>query len=445
MSQHMTMAPPATTPYQQTHPPTLPPPGPGPPPLAHPHTPTHHHTVHPTLPPPHPHLHAHAPPTSLDPYQQQHHHPPPAHMQPPHLAAARPPPPLHPTHPPPQHHHHPLHHHHPHASPHRSPPGPEDGGPVRQVVATTDLAQAQHRQPTPVSHHEPATGRRYQDIDYSRFVLQVDLWDEHGTQEINLCRNNSSASGPPASSASSSYSYSPLAGSEARYPPPQQQQQQQQQPPPPGQQALPPSRDMTYGQSSPMGYSQQPDYQYSQVTTPSYTPPSTTYGPPQQYFPAHQATARYDAGPPPQVSYMDSPGPMVSYVNDHKTPWSRNLIGSVAASAFCLVDTRGREGIWFVLQDLSVRLEGKYKLKFSFVNISRPGPGTGLRDRPATMINRGRTPILASCFSESFQVFSAKKFPGVCESTPLSKTFAGQGIKIPIRKDGGKGGEDDDD
>jgi hypothetical protein len=35
-------------------------------------------------------------------------------------------------------------------------------------------------------------------------------------------------------------------------------------------------------------------------------------------------------------------------------------------------------------------------------------------------------------------VYSAKKFPGVIESTPLSKCFAGQGIKIPIRKDGPK-------
>lgn len=50
---------------------------------------------------------------------------------------------------------------------------------------------------------------------------------------------------------------------------------------------------------------------------------------------------------------------------------------------------------------------------------------------------------MASSFSESFNVFSAKKFPGVCESTPLSKTFAAQGIKIPIRKDAS--GKDDDD
>lgn len=59
----------------------------------------------------------------------------------------------------------------------------------------------------------------------------------------------------------------------------------------------------------------------------------------------------------------------------------------------------------------------------------------------------GRAPILASVFSDVFQVYSAKKFPGVCDSTDLSKCFATQGIKIPIRKEGGKagGGDDDDD
>lgn len=54
-------------------------------------------------------------------------------------------------------------------------------------------------------------------------------------------------------------------------------------------------------------------------------------------------------------------------------------------------------------------------------------------------------PVLASTFSSAFTVFSAKKFPGVIESTELSKAFAQQGIKIPIRKDGGKGDGDNDD
>lgn len=56
-----------------------------------------------------------------------------------------------------------------------------------------------------------------------------------------------------------------------------------------------------------------------------------------------------------------------------------------------------------------------------------------------SIINTGRAPVLASCFTDVFQVYSAKKFPGVVESTHLSKCFAVQGIKIPIRKEGPKG------
>ena len=52
-------------------------------------------------------------------------------------------------------------------------------------------------------------------------------------------------------------------------------------------------------------------------------------------------------------------------------------------------------------------------------------------------VNTNSAPILASGFSKEFHVFSAKKFPGVVDSTPISKSFAKQGIKIPIRKDAG--------
>lgn len=81
----------------------------------------------------------------------------------------------------------------------------------------------------------------------------------------------------------------------------------------------------------------------------------------------------------------------------------------------------------------------------SFVNV-----GTQSTDPSgAPVINHGSAPVLASVFSEPFQVYSAKKFPGVIESTALSKCFAMQGIKIPIRKDGvkgtrGRGGDGDD-
>ena len=66
------------------------------------------------------------------------------------------------------------------------------------------------------------------------------------------------------------------------------------------------------------------------------------------------------------------------------------------------------------------------------MNFIDVGSGTG------NGLNTGKAPILATVFSDVFQVYSAKKFPGVIESTPLSRVFAGQGIKIPIRKDGPK-------
>lgn len=143
--------------------------------------------------------------------------------------------------------------------------------------------------------------------------------------------------------------------------------------------------------------------------------------------------------------------------------FTRNLIGNCAGSAFRLHDTKERIGIWFVMQDLSVRTEGSFRyvitlrsshcktfhfpdhsirLRFSFVDVKPTADQKG--DTP---VKTGKAPILASVFSDVFQVYSAKKFPGVCDSTDLSKCFATQGIKIPIRKEGGKagGGDDDDD
>lgn len=73
----------------------------------------------------------------------------------------------------------------------------------------------------------------------------------------------------------------------------------------------------------------------------------------------------------------------------------------------------------------------------NFIDVGDPSGAPGL--------NRAKCPVLASVYSEPFQVYSAKKFPGVIESTPLSKTFASQGIKIPIRKEGKSDKNEDDD
>ncbi|KAK9472566.1 velvet factor-domain-containing protein [Dipodascopsis tothii] len=220
------------------------------------------------------------------------------------------------------------------------------------------------------------------------------------------------------------------------------------------------------------------------------------------------------------------PTPLHQLSTPNSPPPTKNLIGSVVATAFKLYDPAGKLGVWFILQDLSVRTEGEFKLKFSFVNLGlgpammppdmhsqhsqQPtklspssqqlphmqqlplqmspshygGPGVGsqkhspgshaqshngtqpiktqspphghnhhggqtspslshmthqqsptYRPQDMVVINQGTAKIQATCFSNKFKVYSAKKFPGVIESTDLSRCFVGQGIKIPIRKE----------
>ncbi|KAG6030474.1 hypothetical protein E4U41_000095 [Claviceps citrina] len=292
-----------------------------------------------------------------------------------------------------------------------------------------------------------ATGKEIDcsDIDHSMFVLNVDLWSEDGSKEVNLVR---SSTGSPSITSTVPYSYTTLnAGETGMFPYTQH--------------VLPSNRDAAFSQPQGVGFVQDYPTQPSYGQGPAY-PSNGSYGPPQQFFPHHQ-TYRSDGGAnalPSQSSvspfHRHSTCSTPSYIQDHGSlarmamvggqpqgMFTRNLIGSLAASAFRLSDTEDRIGIWFVLQDLSVRTEGPFRLRFSFVNVGPPDSAP--RDAGAPKINKSRAPILACCFSEVFNVFSAKKFPGVCESTPLSKTFATQGIKIPIRKDANvKGGEDDD-
>ncbi|KAJ1970542.1 hypothetical protein H4R35_005801 [Dimargaris xerosporica] len=106
----------------------------------------------------------------------------------------------------------------------------------------------------------------------------------------------------------------------------------------------------------------------------------------------------------------------------------RNLIGSPATSACKLYDNENQLGIFFIFQDLSIRTEGTFTLKFSFVDI-----GTN-----ENQLNVRRDCVRDHVFSQPFSVYSAKKFPGMIESTELSKCFVKQGIKISVRKESSK-------
>lgn len=135
-----------------------------------------------------------------------------------------------------------------------------------------------------------------------------------------------------------------------------------------------------------------PSYQNSPYNPYSNQPPVSPYGPPSQqspYGPSSSYNSSYQPQsgggygqpppPPPQSMYYNSamqqspqgnyppsdmgigPGRPLTAGNPPQGMYTRNLIGSLSASAFRLTDPDDRIGIWFVLQDLSVRTEGLFR------------------------------------------------------------------------------------
>jgi hypothetical protein len=90
---------------------------------------------------------------------------------------------------------------------------------------------------------------------------------------------------------------------------------------------------------------------------------------------------------------------------------------------------------YFIFPDLSVRHEGKYRLSFAlFENLSEvkdldPDDPDVIFDGNHFVTHR------AEVKSAPFTVFSAKKFPGLAESTALSRMVAEQGCRVRIRRD----------
>ncbi|KAG1174730.1 hypothetical protein G6F70_004589 [Rhizopus microsporus] len=110
-----------------------------------------------------------------------------------------------------------------------------------------------------------------------------------------------------------------------------------------------------------------------------------------------------------------------------RTSRLKNLVGASVVSANKLYDLDGNLGIFFIFHDISLRTEGTFRLKFSLIDVGSP--------YSYNVNTETLSQVLQTVYSDPFTVYTAKKFPGVVQSTPLSICFARQGIKIPIRKE----------
>ncbi|KFA74868.1 hypothetical protein S40288_06470 [Stachybotrys chartarum IBT 40288] len=100
---------------------------------------------------------------------------------------------------------------------------------------------------------------------------------------------------------------------------------------------------------------------------------------------------------------------------------SNYLTGSLASSIHRLRDTVNTEGGFFVFGDLSVKQEGRFRLRFTLYERD---------DCPSPSFK-----FISELITNTFTVYSPKHFPGMTESTFLTRTFSDQGVKLRLRKD----------
>ena len=94
------------------------------------------------------------------------------------------------------------------------------------------------------------------------------------------------------------------------------------------------------------------------------------------------------------------------------------LFGTQVSSLHKLKDTNNQDGGFFVFGDLSVKTEGRFRLKFTLYEVSN-----------------GEVSQLGEIISRVFEVYSPKVFPGMEESTFLTRSFSDQGVRLRLRKD----------
>lgn len=215
----------------------------------------------------------------------------------------------------------------------------------------------------------------HSEIDTSFYVLTVDLWSGDGTREVNLVRHSATS---PSISAATSSSYPPPSSAPQNFHAAFTNTQPQPVQLAPGYPQPLPQLTMHQQMANHNAYQQgtisvyPPNY--NQHAYPQSLPPPPLASQPQQSYynttptgtPITPITPNYYPAQMPQ-----SQGPLLSphnmapvTIDPRSSPsgmFTRNLIGSLCVSAFKLTDPENNMGVWFILQDLSVRTEGSFR------------------------------------------------------------------------------------
>ncbi|KAJ3166110.1 hypothetical protein HDU88_003657 [Geranomyces variabilis] len=119
---------------------------------------------------------------------------------------------------------------------------------------------------------------------------------------------------------------------------------------------------------------------------------------------------RFETLPPQEAHVFANQAPGEAYVS--------TLCGSLVSPCYVFTDLDGQKTLFFAFPDLSVRTSGQYSLRFSLFDIGQDS-----------------SHAIAFVLSGLIEVYPAKMFPGMTESSALSKCLARQGVKLHIRSD----------
>lgn len=110
--------------------------------------------------------------------------------------------------------------------------------------------------------------------------------------------------------------------------------------------------------------------------------------------------------------------------NKERKTIASNLTGTTASSLHRVKGFDNQDIAIFVFPDLTIKAEGTYRLHFVLMV---------MEESPEADV--GTWLSITDCYSTEFTVHSARAYPGMAESTPLTRSFADQGVRLRLRKD----------
>lgn len=132
-------------------------------------------------------------------------------------------------------------------------------------------------------------------------------------------------------------------------------------------------------------------------------------------------------GADPSNTFLQNPYIFVSvslYKPDRDEPVeftpNDSLAGTLVSSLHRLKDIDNKDGGFFVFGDISVKIQGSYRLHFTMYEF---------------LPLQGEFQSLYSISSDKFKVVLPKDFKGLDESTYLSRAFSDQGVRLRLRKE----------